>query len=970
MQLRNSKNKRCLKQLFAFLIPVFSVLLSNIVYGSANDVDILSDLERTWLTENQSRLVLAVESNYAPFVFLDSNDKPAGLANDYFQLIEKKLGVRFKQERFRSLEDILNSVRRGEVQIVNAVTSTPERAQFLSMTEPYFSVSNVIIVRKDRPNKVTEWTLDGLNVSMVKSYAVTQYMPNYVPGIAVDSVPDDLTALLQVSFGQSDAAIIDLATASYLISENGLANLRVDGKVPFDINLAIGTSINEPILLSILQKGLNAITDEERQEINNRWFNTKGSVPFFTVNTLSYLTIGFFVVAGLAIVIVFVQKRSLLIQALLPTLILSIGSLGTYIYQSAAMNAAQNVLQNDFSREAEEVVYRIQDRLAVYHQILRGTKGLFIASDVVERDDFREFVAGQRLDEHFPGVQGIGFSLVINADEKNDHIQAIRQEGFPNYVLRPEGTRDLYTSIVYLEPFDYRNQRAFGYDMFSEPVRRQAMEQSRDADAAALSGKVLLVQETENDVQAGVLIYVPIYQKGKPIGTVAERKDSILGWVYSPFRMNDLMSGIVGNKTNLLSLQVYDGAIQSKESLLFNSENGKALSTTGKYHYSQQLNLVGHDWTVSMQSLPSFEETVDTAQVTFIRTIGGSLTLGLSMLVWFLSSGRSRAVSLAKRMTVQLNDSITRYDRLAANIPVGVYLLRTHYPDEFNFEYVSPKFCSVLNVNSEAVYVDPQLPFGSIHPDDVQEFLQVNETSIQNQTPFFWEGRSIHTGRVKWLRIESTPERQEDDGRCLWDGMVTDITDSVNSSEKIRQLAFFDELTKLPNRRLLYDRLDQFMAISKRSNLYGALMFIDLDNFKSLNDKHGHSAGDLLLIEVANRLKSCLREMDTVARMGGDEFVVLLSELDKETSASKMQSQRLAEKILLSLSEPYILRVGSEESLMITVEHRCTASIGVVIFRNHDDNQDDILKHADAAMYRAKALGRNTVCFYESSTDR
>lgn len=185
--------------------------------------------------------------------------------------------------------------------------------------------------------------------------------------------------------------------------------------------------------------------------------------------------------------------------------------------------------------------------------------------------------------------------------------------------------------------------------------------------------------------------------------------------------------------------------------------------------------------------------------------------------------------------------------------------------------------------------------------------------------------------------------------------------------EKIRNLAFYDTLTKLPNRRLLLDRLGQVRSASKRSGRFAALMFIDLDNFKPLNDEHGHHVGDLLLVEVARRISNCVREQDTVARFGGDEFIVMLNELTADKESSRLQAGVVAEKIRSILAEPYLLSVMHEgETAPSIVKHRCTSSIGVVLFINHENSEDDLIKWADMAMYQAKEGGRNRVHFFES----
>ncbi len=220
-------------------------------------------------------------------------------------------------------------------------------------------------------------------------------------------------------------------------------------------------------------------------------------------------------------------------------------------------------------------------------------------------------------------------------------------------------------------------------------------------------------------------------------------------------------------------------------------------------------------------------------------------------------------------------------------------------------------------------------------------------------------------GSLVWGEIFSTPEYDTQGRITGYHGITREISKRKDMEEQVRQLAFHDLLTNLPNRRLLYDRLKQAMAAGKRSGRYNALMFLDLDNFKALNDMHGHEAGDLLLIIAADRLRKSVREMDTVARFGGDEFVVVLNELDVDRETSLIQARNVAEKIRATLSVPYQLSISHDGSTNITVEHQCTASIGVVVFINHELSQDDILKWADVTMYRAKEEGPNLIRFYD-----
>lgn len=184
------------------------------------------------------------------------------------------------------------------------------------------------------------------------------------------------------------------------------------------------------------------------------------------------------------------------------------------------------------------------------------------------------------------------------------------------------------------------------------------------------------------------------------------------------------------------------------------------------------------------------------------------------------------------------------------------------------------------------------------------------------------------------------------------------------ATEQLRNMAFYDTLTQLPNRRLLNDRLSQAMSANKRNGCYGAMIFLDMDNFKPLNDTYGHVVGDLLLIEVARRLETCTRAIDTVARFGGDEFVVMLAELDADLTLSRLQAKTVAEKVSTVLSEPYRLTITNEGKSDVTIMHQCTASIGVSIFNGAEASRDDVIIWADDAMYQAKEAGCNQIRFY------
>jgi len=254
------------------------------------------------------------------------------------------------------------------------------------------------------------------------------------------------------------------------------------------------------------------------------------------------------------------------------------------------------------------------------------------------------------------------------------------------------------------------------------------------------------------------------------------------------------------------------------------------------------------------------------------------------------------------------------------------------------------------------------MSLNALDTPEVQRQVSERMRRILSGEPLTFETEHFHRdGHVFPLEVSASLIMTK--GEALIQAFHRDISERRRTEELVRQLAYYDPLTKLANRMLLKDRLTQAMLASKRSGHYGALLFIDLDHFKPVNDRHGHSLGDLLLVEAARRIRHCIRQSDTAARFGGDEFVVLLDDLAHHEIQSRDQVEQVAEKIRSLLAEPYLLTMvtrGAQE-----LECNCTASIGVVVFLNLDSTEEEILEWADAAMYRAKGAGRNVIRFHK-----
>lgn len=339
---------------------------------------------------------------------------------------------------------------------------------------------------------------------------------------------------------------------------------------------------------------------------------------------------------------------------------------------------AERLATERFEFQVEEARLSIAGRMQEYEQVLRGAVGLFESTArVVTREEFRQYVAKLEVDRHYPGLQGIGFAQWIVPAAYDAHVRAVRAEGFLDYAIRPAGQREVYTSIVYLEPFAERNLRAFGFDMFSERVRRAAMERARDTGLPALSGRVTLVQETDRDVQHGFLMYLPVYRAGVPIESTADRRAALLGFVYSPFRVRDLMRGILPHGTPELDFAVYDGAGSDTGHLLYATTlSGDAAARERKplYDATRTIEVAGHTWHVQFSSRESFESRVDSNQPMVIAAGGIAIDLLLFFIIGSLSGEHKRVLVRAIEMNREVREGEERLRVVIEQAPNAIVI--------------------------------------------------------------------------------------------------------------------------------------------------------------------------------------------------------------------------------------------------------------------------------------------------------
>ncbi len=623
---------------------------------------------------------------------------------------------------------------------------------------------------------------------------------------------------------------------------------------------------------------------------------------------------------------------------------------GAYLSFSLEVSRAKE----SFHFNIEQVEVALTERLRTYELMLRGAASFYETTPAVDREAWQAYTEKLRRDGFMTEVQGIGFAIYLKPQDVEAFNQSVRDEGFPNFKLHPESPREKYSSILYLEPFDERNQRAFGYDMYSESTRRDAMHRAALTGQAALSGRVELLQEMGSEKQAGTLFYVPVFAPNVSEAS-SDPYDGLLGWAYSPFRMTDLIDGIIENWEEedgaSITLSIYDNRIISEQTLIYRS-NYTANSEPKYLFASVPFSFAGRDW------LLDFSHQHELSALNLQRTLlwfllGLLISMALAVYLRSLQMTRDRATRLAEQLTQELRakqvqmvklEERWRYALLATQGGVWDWRVKdnnVYFSEEW---YKIFGFVPQKNEHLHSTWLD------NIHPEDRDELMRKLDTILANtrtgDDTFENEYRMYDAdGNVIWILDRGfVVERNEAGKPARIIGTVEDITAERERLHELKSAAETDRLTRLPNRTYLYKYLSKVIASQGQKTSMLAVLFIDLDRFKQVNDTFGHDVGDKLLVEVASRFRLLLRDNDVLCRWGGDEFLVVLDTHSLESVTD------VAERLIKAASTPVYV---SEHELLIG------ASIGIVIYHGTTASTvEELIRSADKLMYEVKLKQR------------
>ena len=672
-------------------------------------------------------------------------------------------------------------------------------------------------------------------------------------------------------------------------------------------------------------------------------------------------------------------------------LTLGAGVAVTTILAAGVLHLEQDKLALAFEQRALMRVAAISRGLDQASEVVAVTNSLFktvgpvseaqfhtFTSPLVERNRFiKAFTFHRRIDD----AERAAFEASLQRSHAGSVVREMRDGRMQAALQHPS-----YNPAAYVEPYA-GNESAYGFDVNGSKSFKGAIERALASGKVAATSLIYLAQGARTE--PGFMLVMPVYRPGAPLGDAAQRGAAMIGDTAVSMRAADLVEIILAGQPVEEGLQVtvaigaeagrlqtvYPRAAAAAVTAAIERNRGVAPSmadTAGQdagLHYMRDLEVGGQPWRIDVTAAPRMQ-LADHLGSVLVAAGGLLLTLMLAAMVQSLAQRSRRIERLVQERTADLETSNQRLvDDVAARQRTEHALQQSEQrfrqlvsmsSDWYWEQDAAGRFTTITGDFREKAGLAPERLLGKTHQETAQDGLasDIGQTHLaqvaarQGYTGFEYAVEDDE-GDARWFSVNGEPVLDADGAFCGYRGTGTDITARKRSEQAIHHVAQHDVLTGLPNRSLLQDRLGQAVAYSDRSKHPVWVMLIDLDRFKFVNDSMGHKAGDVLLMTVAARLRSALRETDTVARLSGDEFVVILTEHeDQQLSVDVVQ------RLMDSVAQPVMLGI---------TEFFVTCSIGVSVYPLDGAPADGLIETADIAMYRAKKLGRNNFQFYTPS---
>ena len=956
--------------------------LSLLTWTATADALTLTDEEQHWL-DAHPRVLLGVDASWPPFELRDEDNHYEGLAADYIRLVEKRLKISLQPIEPMSWSAVLQLAKEGKVDLLPGIMSTPERQNYLAFTRPYLDFPIVILAHEGGAKPRNMKDLYGLKVAVVQDYAPHELLRSHYPDLNLVALPNVSSALQALATDQVDAVVGDLASSVWNLRQLKLAGLYVSGQTPYRYQLAMGVPIQETILVGILDKALADITPQEAEAIQQRWIGNVLDDRTFWYDLLLYgLPAILLLVAILAVVIGInrrlsseIGRRVALEQELrrseyhyrglvenLSAIAWEAGSSDfTYSYVSPHAEALLGYPQSHwlmpgFWRSITHPADLSRAQLFCEHELKAG-RDHSLDYRVITADGrslwVRDIVS---LTEHGNGVVMRGLMIDISETKHTEEALRLSEQKFASVfqqcpdilviaritdgcllevnqafeeqiglsaeqVVGQTATELNIWGIAGIGPSLLGRLQAGSVRNLEMPLRRSNGECFTSLISAEpfeldTTPAVLLVvrdiselKETQQKLQTSEEKFAKAFH-ASPDGLLLSRQsDGLLIEVNEGFSRLTGYASASSLDRSTVDLGLWVNLDERRQMLAMIQRNGYVRDFLCHVRRADgQIRLCE----LSSRPLPIGDEDC-------------MLTI-------------ARDITERHLMQEKLQQAATVFESTAE----GVLITDTRQ----RITAVNRAFSEITGYSEiEALGNTPRLMASGQH-DSAFFVAMWHQLTAEGH----WQGEIYNRRKndelyPSWLTINAV--RNSDGFITHFVAVFADISSLKHAQARLDYQAHHDPLTGLPNRTLFESRLHSALIDQQDSGSQGAVLFLDLDRFKHINDSLGHPVGDLLLKSIATRLKEQLRDIDTVARLGGDEFIILLPGLQQPSDAD-----HIASKLLDCFSAAF--QAGEHEFFI-------SASIGSSFYPKDGCDVASLIKNADAAMYRSKAKGRNRV---------
>jgi diguanylate cyclase (GGDEF)-like protein/PAS domain S-box-containing protein len=618
-------------------------------------------------------------------------------------------------------------------------------------------------------------------------------------------------------------------------------------------------------------------------------------------------------------------------------------------------------LQMDLDYQATTLGTELYQEITTHINLTQHLRDTIVINGFIERENF--FTATHSIQQLHPDIQAITWEVLVKADERfvfekmmqNIHhldYQITKRDAQGN-IVRIEDKPN-YATIAYVSPYK-TNEKELGLDPTSSPELASVFYAARDSGHAMLSSRINLVQDEKN--RTGIINYLPIYRQGYSTDTLSQRQNAFIGNLASAYYLDDIITNELNtHPLNDTALVILDITQQDKPVKLYSSVTDPITDNEFTTHYA--VHIANRVWQVQITPSVNYFKNHYSDNVWVVLFIGMLFTATMMISLLISTGRRARIEEVVTERTMSLHKAQEELRLLAITFDSYEAIMITD--NNNNIMRVNQAFTKMTGYTQQEVLgKDPKFLSSGKHSASFYENMWQQLNDDGSYEGEIWNRRK--NGKVYPERHTITSISDNSGNVINYVSVFSDITNQKAHEDRIQHLAFYDQLTSLPNRRLLLERLQYNLSLSQRNQTYGVLMFLDLDDFKKINDSLGHEVGDELLQQVATRLQQMVRRVDTVARLGGDEFVILVANQAMKDDELIEFSSNLASKIIDAFQQSFLIK---------GYEHHISTSIGITIFSPKNQTAISILGQADTAMYKSKKTGKNTFCFYEQAMQK